>query len=251
MKKKIGVAALLAVLAAGAFAPAAVAQCGTGVLIKFDADCFAYETNYNKTTNISAPGSQLNVVGIPTLFCSPLQDLIANCPPNPGSVKEYTFLWTGLTSLGTVGPTPYGSSGSKWDTDYTAGTFTIYEGPVCNAPHSGSMPLNPPNATVPANFTDGIAILSGTLYNLHVTVTKNSLGTYAGSFRGNYRFYGGSLYNRVAGSGEGLLSGAWCVASQLAGCAPTGYSAHPNGKFDVGTTPALPSTWGTIKQLYR
>lgn len=251
MKTSIGVAALLAVLSAGAFAPAALAQCGTGVQIKFDADCFAYETNYNKTTNISAPGSQLTVVGIPTLFCSPLQDLIANCPPNPGPVKEYTFVWSGLTSAGTVGPTPYGGSGSKWDTDYTGGSFTIYEGPACNAPRSGSMPLNPPNATVPANFADGVPILSGILYSFHVTVTKSSLGTYGGSFRSKYRVLGGSLYARLAGAGEGDVTGLWCVASQLAGCAPTGYSAHPSGKFDVGTTPAASSTWGTIKLLYR
>ena len=43
MKLKIGVAALLGLLAASALAPSARAQCGNGLLIKFDADCFAYE----------------------------------------------------------------------------------------------------------------------------------------------------------------------------------------------------------------
>ena len=36
------------------------------------------------------------------------------------------------------------------------------------------------------------------------------------------------------------------------GCRPTGYRAHPNGKWDSPPTTATSrSTWGTLKQLYR
>src|SRR6059036_2134765 len=96
MKRRIGVAALAALVTVVAFAGAASAQCGNGLLIKFDADCFAYETSYTPATFISDPGSQLNVVGIVSLFCSPLADLNANDPST-----EYTFLLTDLTSAGT------------------------------------------------------------------------------------------------------------------------------------------------------
>ena len=68
---------LAALVTAVAFAGSASAQCGNGLLIKFDADAFAYETNYDAPTYTSSPGSQLNVVGIVSLFCAPLNDLNA------------------------------------------------------------------------------------------------------------------------------------------------------------------------------
>jgi len=81
MKRKLGVAVLLAALAAGALAPTAMAQCGGGVLIKFDADCFAWESIYTTPADALNPylvkaGSALNVVGIITLFCYPFDDLV-------------------------------------------------------------------------------------------------------------------------------------------------------------------------------
>jgi hypothetical protein len=92
MKRKLGVAVLLATLAAGALAPAALAQCGAELLIKFDADCFAWESSYGPTPGGTATdpyvvntGSALNVVGIITLFCGPLAGNV------PDATKEYTF----------------------------------------------------------------------------------------------------------------------------------------------------------------
>jgi hypothetical protein len=35
------------------------------------------------------------------------------------------------------------------------------------------------------------------------------------------------------------------------GCTPSGYSAHPDGKFDNPPTAVRTSTWGAIKDLYR
>ena len=247
MKSKIGVAATLGILAAGVLAPEAFAQCGTGVMIKFDNDGFAYETSYNNATYMSSPGSQLTVVGIITLFCAPFTDLN---PADPN--KEYTFIWDGLTSAGTVS-SPYGSSGTKYDTDYVGGGFRIYEGSPRNAPTAATLPANPPNATVPVNFTDGTLILQGALSGFHTAITRSSLGNYSGSFRSDYACTGGTLYNRV-GEGTSLLSGLWCAAGTGNGrCSmPAGYSAHPNGKWDTpATTATSPTTWGTIKQLYR
>src|SRR5215470_5804666 len=120
MKSKLAVAMTTGILALGALASVARAdfQCAPGGMIEFDSDCFAYESNYNNATFTSAVGSQLNVVGIVALWCAPFADLEAD---RQAGNNEYTFLFTGLVSQGTVlganGPT------SLWDTDYTGGQF--------------------------------------------------------------------------------------------------------------------------------
>lgn len=246
MKKKIGLAALLGILAAAAFAPSAFAQCGTGHFLKFDADCFAYESNYTPATFNSALGSQLNVVGKAVYFCSPFADLI------PSATTEYTFLWTGLVSGGTsVLP---GGIQTKYTTNYAGGTFAIYEGTGAanNAPDHTAMPINPPNVPVPANFIDGTLLLNGTLANFQTIISQfNASGLATGTFRANYTFTGplaGTYFNRVGPGASGLLAGNWNV---LPSSLPAGYSAQPNGKFDNATTGGQSSTWGKIKQLYR
>jgi FtsP/CotA-like multicopper oxidase with cupredoxin domain len=242
MKRKIGVAVVLGLLALGAIAPNVSAQCGTGPMIDWDANSFAYETNYNSATLMSAPGSSLTVVGIVNLFCSPLAFLDPNDP-----TKEYTFVFSGLTSGGTVMSSPFPGL-TVWATDYTGGTFAIYEGAPRNAPVAGAMPINPPNASVPALFQDGTVILSGTLANFHTEITQQGTNAPVGSFTSDYTFTGGTLGGLFAGTGTGYLSGLWCVS----GCQiQAGYSAHPDGKFDMPPTPAQASTWGTIKTLYR
>jgi len=241
MKKIIGVAAAAALLATGA-ATSAFAQCGTGVMIKFDADAFAYETSYVNATYHSNPGSVLSMVGIVDLFCAPFLDLDPSDP-----TTEYTFYITNLTSAGTtaipVGPTTF------YETDYSGGTWEIHAGSPRNAPNAGGMPALP-SALVPANFTDGPVILSGTLSGFHVEVTTNGANI-NGSFNSTYVTTGGTLAGRV-GSGSASFAGNWCPTMQPTGCTPATYSAHPNGKWDTpGTTPTLPSSWGRMKMLYR
>ncbi len=263
MNRKIGVAALLSLLAVGALSTNAFSVCNAllpcsggpcPVFIQFDADCFAYETAYTKTGFNSSPGSQMTIVGIITSFNTPLGFLNAADP-----LKEYTFVVTGLTSQGTIvslnGPT------TNYDTNYdslTVGSFTIWEGSPRNAPTAGTMNSNPPGGlTVPANFQDGTAILTGTLCGFHTNVSKTG-SIVGGSFRATYHFTNpnapgpppvGNLFNAV-GDGEGAYGGNWCA--NLAGCTPTGYSAHPNGKWDLSPTTAVsPSTWGRLKSLYR
>jgi hypothetical protein len=242
MKKIIGAAAVAALLMSGAVG-SAFAQCGTGVMIKFDADAFSYETAYTNATYNSAVGSQLSMVGIVSLFCAPFLDLDPNDP-----TTEYTFYITSLTSGGTshipVGPTTF------HETDYAGGTWEIHAGSPRNAPTAaGGMPALP-SGLVPSNFTDGPAILSGTLSNFHVEVTVQGANI-NGSFNANYVTTGGTLFGRVGG-GSATFAGNWCPTLQPTGCTPATYSAHPNGKWDTpGTTAVLPSTWGRMKQLYR
>jgi hypothetical protein len=261
MKKMIGVAGLLALLAVSAYVPSAHAQaCGAGLLLKFDADCWAYETNDSLDTGTSAgpstagafisfPGSQLSVVGIATLFCSPLASYV------PDSNNEYTMFWTGLTSAGTI-TTPFAATGKKWDTDYSGGTFQIWHGSPPNAPTQLNIASNPyGGVSVPAFFTDGTKVLEGTMPSLHTTVMRSSNSNsaiFGGNFNGIYQFTGGADYALVNGLGQGTLTGNWCgKVGGGSSCAPANYSAHPNGKFDVPVTAVHESTWGAIKSLYR
>jgi hypothetical protein len=216
------------------------------MLIKFDADAFAYETNYNAATIVSAVGSQLTVVGIVSQFGGVFASINATDP-----TTEYTFILSGLTSTGTTGTTVK-------RTTYTGGTFEIYRDSPRDAPTAaGGMPPNPPVAgAVPDRFTDGTLVLQGTLSGFSTTINQFPGGTYAGSFRADYAFTGppGPMYNQVAGI-TCLLGGNWCAKGTSGGLCniPTGYSAHPNGKWDgpSQTTEVPASTWGSIKQLYR
>lgn len=243
-------------LAMGTVAGVASAQCPpllppSSVMIEFDANCFAYEPNYNNATYLSTAGNVLTMVGIIDAFYAPLAGLT---PADPN--KEYTFVVTNLVSLGTV--TSFNGPTTNYDTDYSGGTFAIYEGSPEDAPLAGAMNSNPPGgATVPANFQNGTAILTGDLCGFHVNV--NRTGTIVGgSFGSTYKFTNpnapgappaGNLFN-VVGDGQAFFGGLWCEST--GGCRPTGYRAHPNGKWDSPpTTPASRSTWGTLKQLYR
>jgi hypothetical protein len=248
MKRVIRVAALLGLVATGALVTNSFAQCPTltpsSPLIEFDANSFAYETAYTPATFTSAPGSLLTMVGIIDLFYAPLNFL------NPADPNvEYTFVVSSLTSVGTVtipaGPTTF------YETDYTGGVFTIYSDMPEDAPLAGVMPALPAPGVVPDLFQDGTAILSGTLCGMHTSVSKTGTNPANGSFKANYEFTGGTLFGYV-GDGDAIFTGNWCPANSSRCTLPAGYSAHPNGKWDISpTTPAKRSTWGTIKTLYR
>ncbi len=245
--RKIGVAALLGIILGAALVGPASAQCVSPVLIKFDADVFAYESAYNAATFTSSTGSALTVVGKIVCFGPPLDYLNANMP-----AKEYTFIWNLTTQApGTVQTI----LGKVWDTDYASasqlGTLAIYEDSAPNSPNASTVPPSPPNASVPSTFTDGTLILSGVIDYFHTQVTKATTGRIGGSFNATYHFTGGSLYASIGGNTSNL-NGLWCtIGTQVGQCTlPAGYSAHPSGKNDVPTL-ALRSTWGMIKQLYR
>jgi hypothetical protein len=270
MKRKIGVAALLAVMALGAHTPAAFAQC-TNILIKFDADCFAYETDAFLSAVQpdgfqawrSNLGSQLTVVGLATLFCPPINGIAPDLTnPDPNLRKEYSFVWTGLTATGPLTSSPgpatsevnLGTTGKRWVTNYSGGHFYIYENQPADAPRDGSMPAGPPNATVPANFQNGTLILEGPLNGL-TTSSVRSNTTWSGTFTTTYSFTGGTMFNTVLQGwnyGTGLpLQGNWCLKYPT-GCTPSGYTAHADGQWlPAAVTDVTTSTWGAIKQLYR
>jgi hypothetical protein len=243
MKKILGSVALIGLLAT-ALAPAAHAQCttgtGTNILLNWGGNGFSYESPAPVTNYVSPAGNSLSNVLAVALFCSPLNTLDPNDP-----AFEYTMVWSGLTSGGTV-TAPFGASGSKYTTLYLGGTWALYKGPInARAYTGGTIPA--PALALP-NYTDGSVILSGTIDSLTTVVTKSSLGTVSGSFRGRYRITGGPMANLFCAAASGLMDGLWDPNS-----APVGYTSHDNGKFDSPdcTTGAPSTTWGRLKVLYR
>jgi hypothetical protein len=246
MKRIIGLAALIAMLVTAVMVPHASAQCvsgtGTDILLKWDANGFSYEGPNAYTGYISPAGNVLTNVLAVSLFCGPLAGLDPNNP-----ALEYTMVWDGLVSTGTV-TAPFGSSGHKYTTYYLGGTFTLYEGPVNARPWtSADVPL--PAIAYP-QYAEGTVILSGTVDTLVTLVTQSSLGSISGSFRGQYTITGGPYQAQFCGGVAlaALMDGLWYADSP-----PAGYTSHNNGKFDAPdcTTPAGTSTWGRIKTLYR
>jgi hypothetical protein len=246
MKRIIGLAALIAVVATAVMVPLANAQCvsgtGTNILLKWDANGFSYEGPSAYTGYMSPAGNVLTNVLAVSLFCSPLNALDPN-----NAALEYTMVWNGLVSAGTV-PTPFGASGTKFTTLYTGGSFTLYEGPVNARPYTSStVPL--PGVALP-QYAEGTVILSGTIDSLTTVITQSSTGSVNGSFRGKYTITGGTYQNQFCGGGgiAALMDGLWYPVAP-----PAGYTGHNNGKFDSAdcTTPTGNTSWGRIKTLYR
>jgi hypothetical protein len=249
MTRKLVVAALTGVLAAGALNAPARAQCVAPVLICFSGDNYAYETP-NNPTYISVTGSPMTVVGKIVSFdaASPLGFLNANMP-----AKEYTFVWT----LVTIAPgTTETILGRQWVTNYASaaqlGTFNIYEDSTPDAPTTPALLPNPPSDGVPGNFSDGTLILSASINFFRVIVSKNSQGNFGGSFSATANFTGGTLFPLIGGNVFNFGT-TWITTGTAVGqttALPAGFSALVSGKTDSPTA-VQGSTWGAIKMLYR
>jgi hypothetical protein len=269
MKRTIGWAASVALVMLGALTPAAFAQC-PNILIKWDADCFVYETNPVLSAQQldgyyawkTQTGSQMTVVGLATLFCNPLDSMVPDLPN-----KEYSFIWTGLTATANSADQALGACGRRWTGSYSGGTFAIYEDSPADAPRE-TTPMPAPGGIVPANFVDGTLMLSGTLGTLNWSVTRSqspsspcqappaATHTWTGTFTTTWIATGGPMFTNTVMAGwnygTGLpVQGNWCNKYPT-GCTPTGYTAHNNGQFfPPSPTESTRSTWGAIKQLYR
>jgi hypothetical protein len=216
---------LLASCAALALVPAARAQS-----LLFDYVGFDYEFPDPDPGTFGEPGSGYVAVGtVPFLF----PPLVTNT-----TLNEYTFVIQGLspTSAMPVGP---------WQIiNYSSGTVTIYE-----QAKLGGTPgtFTPPGAVPPPSFTDGTAILVGTLTNFQLTI-DNSNGV--GSFEAVFNVTGGSqLANFPVNQRTGwTFSGTTGEALNI----PEGYSHQIDGQtFLNGPVSARRTTWGRLKAGYR
>ena len=153
--------------------------------------------------------------------------------------NQFTYVWTStITSIVTTFNT---------EITYANTTFTIYEDAIGGGT-AADPGTNPPNGTAPSTYTDGTAILIGTLSNV-TRIDLNPLFPQNITFVGEIAFTGGT---RV---GE-LQNGDWTYHGGLSDDVvfniPAGYRWRWTTKaVFFETVPVEESTWGRVKSLYR
>jgi len=197
----------------------AAAPVHAGIALDWDP---AYFWQTGATPTNAPVGGELKAVGIVSDFGPPLDFLDASDP-----TKEYTFYIYGLISQGTVATGP--PSTTFYLTEYTGGFFELYE----DLTPESSFDPNPPNATVPSNYTDGTLLLSGYFTSFR-TQTNNFSQFSVGNAEGVMFFSGGSLLsvwtNNVGGECPGLFNGG---TTWNASVVPAGYLFRHDGKLDL------------------
>jgi hypothetical protein len=146
-----------------------------------------------------------------------------------------------ISNLVSLGESVFGTTHIA---SYSGGDFTIavdfFPGSGGTAPTYG---INPPNATAPSTFIDGISTyLTG--YFTDFTVTFNT-ATSSGSFSGTLNFTGGDVFPLLSAV-EG-----WTFGANVAGVSPEGYDLQVNGDVYLAIVSVEDQSWGGIKNLYR
>lgn len=123
---------------------------------------------------------------------------------------------------------------------YSGGGMTVK---VDWLPSNHDYGVNPPNATAPSTFTDGISTYLNAVFT-DFTLTFNE-ATASGSFVGGLTFTGGDVFPLLS-STDG-----WTFGANIANVSPTGYDLQMNGDVFLEVVSVEEDTWGGIKSLYR
>jgi hypothetical protein len=197
---------------------------------------YDYESpNFDLATYL-APGDGYKALGFVTDFgplLTPLVDPVG---------KEYTFYLYDLTVQdyffdGTLLEVVFANPGRcrYYQDSRTTGTPAVYG-------------INPPNATAPATFTDGMVILGGAIQNM---VLDYDFSLNQGSFAGDFVIDEGAFLGAIPVEKRT----GWTI-SGLVGrpneTVPVGYDHQLSGETYIpGPTPTTNKTWGALKALYR
>jgi hypothetical protein len=123
---------------------------------------------------------------------------------------------------------------------YSGGLFTIY---VDWLPSNHDYGINPPNATAPGTFQDGISTyLDGFFTEFNLTLNTS---TSSGSFNGTLNFTGGDVFPLLK------ATDGWTFGANIAGVSPEGYDLFVNGDVFLTIIGVEDDTWANIKSLYR
>lgn len=158
--------------------------------------------------------------------------------------NEYTFYLFNLTVTGHNWDAPNqfldvqfanNGRGRYYEDDRTSGT-------------PGTYGINPPNASAPSTFIDGIVSLGGKIdnFSLYYDYLANQ-----GGFSGAMTLDEGSnlIYIPVAQRAGWVLGG---LAGRPNSTVPTGYDNQISGECRIpNATPTTHTTWGAVKSLYR
>jgi hypothetical protein len=151
--------------------------------------------------------------------------------------NTYSYTWhvDDLLSIGEV------VMGTTRIVTYGGGNLTVY---VDFLPSNHDYGVNPPNATSPSTFSDGISTYLDGFFT-DFTLTFNH-ATNTGSFVGTLNFTGGDVFPLLDET-EGYTFG-----SDIAGFSPNGYDLELNGDvYFYASVGVEANSWGAIKSLYR
>jgi hypothetical protein len=171
-------------------------------------------------------GDKLSVVGILNDIEEPLVWDTSN--------YSYTLYMRDLVGLGES------VNGTTRIAQYSGGLMTVY---VDWLPSNHDYGINPPNATSPSTFTDGISVYLDGFFT-GFTLTFNE-ATQSGAFVGSLTFTGGDVYPLLS-STDG-----WTFGANIANVSPTGYDLQMNGDVFLEVVSVENESWGGIKSLYR
>lgn len=193
---------------------------------------FALEGTRVVDDNTSTAGDILTIVGFVVDFNDPLDDLDPNDP-----TKEYTFVYTGLVSQGTVAS---GGSTIFYDTEYAGGTLRVYCDPGLDADFAN-----------PATFANGDMIVEASLSN---TLTSTKSSNCSGTINGVLQIIGGSRFADLSNAGTGytgIYTGLFSVCASFVDDPreAEGYFGLADTKIDLEPPVATEDrTWGQIKK---
>jgi hypothetical protein len=135
------------------------------------------------------------------------------------------------------------SSGGVVVMTYRGGLIQIFEDPAKNA----AWTEDPPNAQVPASFTDGTLILGGSFTDC---VMVFDLTMQTGVVQGHVDFTTGTRLGELATPSGWLFYGG--VSTQPAFAIPAGFEmAWDPQLMSPETVPAQQTTWGRVRGLFR
>jgi len=228
MKRLASAVFLAAALACMASVPAAHAQ-----QLLFDYVGFDYEHPDLDPSTFGAVGDGYRGLGfVPQLFSPLVSDQTNN---------EYTYYFDGLVAVNRQ------LIGSYAVIDYSGpGTLTIYEDSRASGTPA-DYGTHPPSGVAPATFTDGAAILVGSLTGFRYIL---NLSSGSGSFEAAFAVTGGTQYANIPANQQNGWTFAGTTQNTLS--VPAGYDHQVDGQtFLNAPVPARSDTWGGIKRRYR
>jgi hypothetical protein len=119
--------------------------------------------------------------------------------------------------------------------NYSGATVEIYEDPIGGGTAA--------NYAVPATFTDGTLILSGSFDGFLV---RNRFSATLGNFIGKVDFTGGTRLGDLVTPQDWPFGGGWSRSVTI----EPGYQENWDGKIDLAPVGVEQDTWQNIKRLY-
>jgi len=201
----------------------ALAPAGANGASLIDFVGYSYETG---TFPPSSPGDQLNLVATVDGLTPPLVW-------DP-TAYQYTMHLGNLISQGTQQPDP-----SNIVVNYLGGTFGLYEDSSFNAAPG----INPPNASAPGSYTDGVLYLGGQLnaFTIFYNTQFNS-----GAFEADVSFANGSHFSDLGPQTTGYTFGGVFTFGR-----PQGYDLQWDGQILLDPVAVEAVTWGRVKTTFQ